>query len=83
MARCARLERLPARQRTRFDILLVIDSLKLGGTEKHLTLVLPALRARGHLIKLYNISGIVDPKLRDTLADGGVEVLSLDNLARR
>ena len=55
-------------------VLIVIYSLGLGGTEKHLSLILPALQARGLRLTVFNISGVQDPDIYGRLVQAGIEV---------
>ena len=70
------LERAAQTEHATCDILTVVHSLLVGGTEKHLSLILPALRERGYVPKLFNISGVNDAQISDVLIRGGVDIIS-------
>jgi glycosyltransferase involved in cell wall biosynthesis len=55
-------------------VLIVIYSLGLGGTEKHLSLVLPALKKRGFNLIVFNISGVQDAEIFSLLVQAEIEV---------
>ena len=76
MARAASPKLVGPRKHQNCEILVVVYSLGLGGTEQHLSLIMSTLRKRGYLIKLYNISGMGDPTLSTTLSEAGVEIIS-------
>ena len=56
------------------DIFYVIGSLLVGGAEKHISMVAPALVRRGHRVVVYNLSG--ESVLGEAMADAGVKVIS-------
>ncbi|MDH3582420.1 MAG: glycosyltransferase [Hyphomicrobiales bacterium] len=55
-------------------IFYVIGSLLVGGAEKHISMVAPALVKRGYRVVVYNLSG--DSVLGDAMADAGVKIVS-------
>ena len=56
------------------DALIIIGQLSIGGTEKHLTNVLPSLRERGIDIGVYCLKS--GGELTPVLERGGIEVIS-------
>lgn len=56
------------------DIFFVIGSLLIGGAEKHLSMIAPALVQRGHRVSVYNLSG--RSVLGDAMAEDGVRIIS-------
>lgn len=56
------------------DIFYVIGSLLVGGAEKHISMIAPALVQRGHRVTVYNLSG--DSVLGEAMADAGVRIIS-------
>jgi len=57
-------------------ILFVTSSLDLGGTERHLSLIAPALLKRGCAVSVYNISGVSNALVQKPMVDAGVEIIS-------
>ena len=57
-------------------ILFVISSLGLGGTERHLSLIAPALLQRGYAVSIYNLSGVSNLHVQKPLVDAGVKIIS-------
>jgi len=55
------------------EVLYVISSLRIGGAERHLSLVARALTGRGMRVHVYSLAG--DGPLRDPLERDGVTVL--------
>ena len=58
-------------------ILFVISTLALGGTERHLSLIAPALHKRGYGVTIYNTSGIIHPDVRTQIEAAGINILGL------
>lgn len=56
------------------DIFYVIGSLLVGGAEKHISMIAPALVRRGYRVVVYNLSG--DSVLGAAMADAGVKIIS-------
>jgi glycosyltransferase involved in cell wall biosynthesis len=77
----AALPTVEASKLSNCEILFVVYSLSLGGTEKHLMLIVPALLQRGHRVKVYNISGTGDAEITSVLDNAGVDVISPSKLS--
>src|SRR5215211_4357138 len=61
---------------SRSRLLFVISTLALGGTEKHLSLIAPALVKRGYTITVYNVSGIGNLHVQKPMVEAGVNITS-------
>src|SRR6476620_7673073 len=62
------------------NILFVINSLDVGGTEKHLVSISHALRSRGWNVAVYSAGGM-GPLAKD-LGIGGVRVIAAPSVCR-